>query len=166
MKRVLLNNDAANTINTLRRGIGAYEFAKKKIADAQSGIAHFIQFLRDNDEDAQFVDILLSAMALIAEYNELVDSLESFSDHHWPKYELMEKDIIDPLEEGEYIPSDNDIEAIEKILDDENAKIPAGLEIGNMTMKELSELSGLTISHFKSMVNDVRNSMQLKGNEK
>lgn len=159
MKRVLLNNDAAKTINTLRSGIGEYEFAKKKIADAQSGIAHFIQFLRDNDEDAQFVDMLLSAMALIAEYNELVDLLESCSDHHWPKYELMEKDIIDPLEEGEYMPSDNDIEAIEKILDDKKVSIPFALEINEMTMRELAELVGFDIGNFKKIVDETRNKL-------
>lgn len=158
MKRVLLSNDAAKTVKVLRNGYGEYELAKQKVADTQSGLAHFIQFLRDSQDEAQFVDLLLSTMALIAEYNELVDTLHSTADRHWPKYELTEKDV-DTTNYGDYIPFDNDIEAIKQILDDKKVSIPFAQEINEMTMRELAELVGFDIGNFKKVVDETRNKL-------
>jgi hypothetical protein len=44
MKRVLVCEKAANSINNLRDGLGGYEFEKQKVADALSGLSDFMQF--------------------------------------------------------------------------------------------------------------------------
>lgn len=162
MKRVLLSESAANIVANMRDQIGSYESEKMKIANALSGLSDFIQFLRDSPDESAFVDNLLYAMDVIASYNRTIDALEASSDWKLPEYYLVEKDGHDAFEKGERMPNDGDVLPIGMVLEKHGVKIPDGLGIENMTIRELAESVGHSVEYFNGLVNEQRGKMNRK----
>jgi len=162
MKRVLLSESAANIVGDMRDKIGTFEYEKTKIANALSGLSDFIQFLRDSPDESAYVDDLLSAMDIIASYNRTIDALNAYSDRKLPEYCLVEKDGHDAIEKGDYIPRDDDVLPIGMVLKKHGVKIPDGLDVKDMTIRELAESVGHSVEYFKGLVAEQHGKMNRK----
>lgn len=162
MKRVLLSKKAVNIISSLRDQIGTFEYEKLKIANALSSLSDFIQFLRDSPDESAFVDKLLYAMDIIASYNRTIDALAASSDRKLPEYCLVEKDGHDAFETGEYMPNDGDVLPIGIVIEKHGVKIPDGLDVKDMTIRELAESVGYSVEYFNGLVSEQRGKMNKK----
>jgi predicted HTH domain antitoxin len=116
-----------------------------------------MQFLRDSEDESRYVDILLRSMALIADYNSLIDELNESSDNEYPIYGLIERERCDALKDGDCMPQENEIDQIDSILSEKGIKIPDGLSVETMTKKELAKLAGLGVSDFDKLISNKRN---------
>ncbi|MBO6031411.1 MAG: hypothetical protein J6Q22_08055 [Prevotella sp.] len=156
MKRVLMSDDAATMVKRLRDSIGSYEADKIVIADALCKLTDMLTEGADISSDLQFhTESIIKVMGVLSTYNDLVDGLSEIMDRRPPK------GILERTEEGEdrefnYAPNDKELEAIEKILADENIGLPSGVKLDELTFSEIADAAGFLCEELDSKVNRLR----------
>lgn len=91
MKKVLLSNKGAETVENLRDEFGTFQSEKCDIADTMCGLSDMMQFGIDDNDVTPFATDILRAMNVISKYNDLVNDLNYERDIQEPKYGLVQR---------------------------------------------------------------------------
>lgn len=159
MKRVLVNDAAANMIGDLRNSNGSYESVKSQIADCMCKMAGMLNEGRYGADDNVlkfYVNDVIDAMCLVADYNEFLDNLFDSNDKRLSRYVLEKPEEDNDKRRYDYAPSEKELEYVEKIMGEEKIELLGLLKLDELTFREIADTIGMSEKDLFLRVNHLR----------